>query len=102
MGMWVQSLALFSGLRIRCCCELCCRSQTLLGSYVTMAMVRLVAIVPIRPLAQESPYATGVALEKAERQKKKKVIHTCCGKFGKSRNQEEKSPAILQPVYSLC
>ena len=33
---------------------------------------RLVATAPIRPLAWEPPYAIGVALEKAKRQKKKK------------------------------
>ena len=32
---------------------------------------RLVATAPIQPLAWESPYATGAALEKAKRQKKK-------------------------------
>ena len=33
---------------------------------------RPVAIVPIRPLDWESPYAMGAALEKAKRQRKKK------------------------------
>ena len=33
---------------------------------------RLAATAPIRPLAWEPPYATGAALEKAKRQKKKK------------------------------
>ena len=33
---------------------------------------RLVATAPIRPLAWEPPYATGAALEKAKRQRKKK------------------------------
>ena len=33
---------------------------------------RPVAAAPIRPLVWEPPYATGVALEKAKRQKKKK------------------------------
>ena len=33
---------------------------------------RPVAIAPIRPLLWESPYASGTALEKAKRQKKKK------------------------------
>ena len=32
---------------------------------------RPVAMAPIRPLAWESPYASGVALEKAKRQKMK-------------------------------
>ena len=39
MRMRVRSLALFSGLRISCCCELWCRSQTWLGSHVAMAVV---------------------------------------------------------------
>jgi len=33
---------------------------------------RAVATAPIRPLAWESPYAVGAALEKEKRQKKKK------------------------------
>ena len=33
---------------------------------------RLAATAPIQPLAWESPYATGAALEKAKRQKDKK------------------------------
>ena len=33
--------------------------------------LRPVTIAPIRPLAWEPPYAAGVALEKAKRQKKK-------------------------------
>ena len=37
--MRVQSLALLSGLRIRCCCELWCGSQTWLRSGVAMAVV---------------------------------------------------------------
>ena len=39
MRMQVQSLASLSGLRIRCCCKLWCRSQTQLGPRVAMAVV---------------------------------------------------------------
>ena len=39
MRLRVQSLAWLSGLRIRCCCELGCRSQTQLGSRVAVALV---------------------------------------------------------------
>ena len=39
MRMWVQSLALFSGLRTQCCCELWYRWQTWLGSGVAVAVV---------------------------------------------------------------
>ena len=37
---------------------------------------RLAATAPIRPLAWEPPYATGVALEKTHTQKKKKKKNT--------------------------
>ena len=59
--LWVQSLALLSGLRIQNCHELWCGSQLQLGSRVAVAL---------RPLTWEPPYAAGVALEKAKRQKK--------------------------------
>ena len=39
MRMRVWSLALLSGSKIRGCCELWCRSQTLLGSRIAMAVV---------------------------------------------------------------
>ena len=65
MRLWVQSLALLSGLRIWCCCELWCR--LLLWLWRRPAAVALVG-----PLAREPPYATGVALEKT----KKKVSLT--------------------------
>ena len=57
MRLWVQSLALLSGLRMRHCCELWCRSA---------------ATAPIGPLAWEPSHATGVALEKVKRPKNKK------------------------------
>ena len=54
--MQVQSLALLSGLRIRCCHEPWCRSA---------------AVAPIQPLAWELPYAAGMALKsKTNKQKK--------------------------------
>ena len=39
---------------------------------------RLVATAPIGPLAWESPYATGVAPEKAKRQKNKIKLYSLC------------------------
>ena len=36
----VESLALLSGLKIRCCHELWCRSQTRLGSWVAVALAQ--------------------------------------------------------------
>uniref|UniRef100_A0A4X1UFB8 Uncharacterized protein n=1 Tax=Sus scrofa TaxID=9823 RepID=A0A4X1UFB8_PIG len=35
----IRTLALLSGLRIWCCCELWCRSQTRLGSQVAVAVM---------------------------------------------------------------
>ena len=40
MRMWVESLAPLSGLRTLCCRELCCRSETRLGSGVAVAVVQ--------------------------------------------------------------
>ena len=39
MRLWVQSLFLLIGLRIRCFCELWCRLQMWLGSEVAVAVV---------------------------------------------------------------
>ena len=42
-----------------------------LGPELPWLWCRLVATAPIRPLAWESPYAAGAALEMSKRQKKK-------------------------------
>ena len=68
MRLWVESLALLSGLRIRHCC----------GCGVEPA-----ATAQIRPLAWEPPYAVEVAPEKAKRQKtknknKNKTLYIFC------------------------
>ena len=73
----VQSLALLSGLSIRHCWELWCRSQMRLRSCIAMAVVwlwlwlwlwcRPAAAVPIRPRAWEHPYATHSALKKEKK-----------------------------------
>ena len=63
----VGSLALLSGLRIRCGRELWCGSQTLLGSL----WCRLVATALIRPLVWELPYAMSMALKKQKAKSKK-------------------------------
>ena len=54
---------------VKHCHELWYRSQTQLGSHVAVA---LVATSPIRSLAWEPPYATGVTLKRQKDQKKKK------------------------------
>ena len=65
--MQVRSLALLSGLRIRHCHELWCRSQMQLRSHVA------VAVALIQPLAWEPPCALGVVL-KSKKKKKKKML----------------------------
>ena len=70
MRMWVQSLALLSGLRIQCCYELWCTP---------------VAAVLIHPLAQELPYAAaGVTIKskKTNKQTKKKTDRVPCWPSG--------------------
>ena len=57
MRIQVQSLASLSGLRMQHGHELWCRLQTQLKSGVTVAVARLAALAPIRPLAWEHPYA---------------------------------------------
>ena len=63
-------LALLSGLRIRPCHELCCRSQTWLGSCVSVTVEWLVAAVPIQSLAWELPYAACGDLKKKKANKR--------------------------------
>ena len=64
LRMWVQSLALFSGLRIWRCHKLWHRLQMLLRSSVAMAVAQSGATAQIQPLACELPYATGVAVKR--------------------------------------
>ena len=70
--LWVQSLALLSGLRIQRCLELWCRLHIQLDPELLWLWRRPAATAPIRPLAWEPPYAAGVAQEMAKRQKRKK------------------------------
>jgi len=66
MRMWVWSLALLSGLRIRHCHELQCRSQMQLGSLLLLLWLwyRPAAAALIWLLARELPYAVGKALKR--------------------------------------
>ena len=59
----VRSLASLSGLKIWCCRELCCRSQTQLGSGLLWLWCRPAAVAPIGPLAWKPPRAVGAALK---------------------------------------
>ena len=75
-------LALLSGLRIWRCHELWCKLQMWLGSPLLWLWRWPVATAPIGLLAWESPYATEAALEKANRQKKKKKMSNKCKFLG--------------------
>ena len=55
LGQWVKDL---------CCLELWCRLQMQLASGVAVAVCRLVATDPIRPLAWEPPCAMSMALKR--------------------------------------
>ena len=68
----VRSLASLSVLKIPRCRELWCRSQMQLGSHVAVAVRRLAAVAPIRPLAWEPPHAAGAALKRLKKKKKVK------------------------------
>ena len=75
MRLWVRSLALLSGLRIRCCHEPWYRSQTWGSDPVLLWLwLKPAAVALIRRLAWEPPYASGTALEKTKRQKKKSLF----------------------------
>ena len=62
MRKQIRSLASLSGLRIRCCRELWCTSQTQSDPALLWLRCRPAAIAPIGPLAWERPNAMGVAL----------------------------------------
>ena len=63
MRFRVRPLASPSGLRIQHCCELQCRLQTQFQSGIAVAVCGPAAVVPVRPLAWELPYAAGAALK---------------------------------------
>ena len=67
MRMWVQSLALLSGLRIRRCHKLQRRSQMQLGPALLWLWCRPAAAVLMQPPAWDPPHATGTALKRKEK-----------------------------------
>ena len=107
MRMWVRSLALLSGLRLRRCRELWCRLQTRLGLGPALLWLwcRSVATVPIRPLAWEPPCVVGAALEKAKTNKQTKKKKPKKTKPKTQKKQKEllspstSSPIIESPIF---
>jgi len=79
--MQVPSLALLSGLQIWCCCELWCRPA---------------AAAPIRPLAWELPYATGVALKRKKKKVLKKMSRLAIDQRTRTLNSKRMQFPILQ------
>ena len=66
MRMWVQSLALLSGLRIWCCCGV---GQRCGSDLVLSCHCRPAAAVPIRTLALGTYICLGTALKKSKKKK---------------------------------
>ena len=64
LAQWVKDPALHCGVGCRCSWDL----------VLLWLWCRLVATAPIRRLAWEAPYATGAALEKTDKKKKKVVF----------------------------
>ena len=65
---------------------------------------RLAAVAPIRPLAWEPPYASGVALKRQKTKKKKKKKERKKSVCGVVRQVIvlSSSPPSLPPLYTLC
>ena len=90
----VRSPASLSGLRIRHCCELWCRSQTHLGSQVTVA-VALAAAALIQPLAWELLHTLGVALKRPKK-KVKWVISSSQGEDPTPGETQGRNPDLIR------
>ena len=88
MKLWVQSLALLSGLKIWHCCEL---------------WYRLAATVLIRPLAREPLYAMGAALKRTKDEKTKTKttagLITTESLTANSKDQHQRRDTISQVTW---
>ena len=74
MRLWVRSLVLLSGLRIRLCRELWCKSKSGSDLVLLWLWCSPVATALIGPLAWEPPYAVGTALKRTKGKRKKKKM----------------------------
>ena len=68
----MRSHALFSGLRIQCCCGVGHRCGS--DPALLWLQCRLAAVALIQPLAWELPYTAGVAIKIKKKEKKRKNI----------------------------
>ena len=73
MRLWVQSLALLSGLRIRRCHELWCRLQTLLGSCVAVALAQACGNSSALPPSLGTSICCGSGPSNGKKTKKKSI-----------------------------
>ena len=71
MRMKVRSLALPSGLRIQCCCELWGRSQMLVGSDVAVAVLQASSYSSNSTPCLETSICCGYGPKKTKKKKKK-------------------------------
>ena len=89
--------SILSRLRIQCGCKLRCWSQMGLRSSITVAVAQAVAAAPLRPLVQECPCATGVALKR----KKKKNAGLVPGPKETKAWREEGADSRTRPASWL-
>ena len=89
MGMPVRSLALLSGLRIWCCCELWCGSRTRLRSGVTVTMALASSCSSDSIPSLEISMCCGCGPKKmSERKKERERERKEGGKEGRKRKKE--------------
>ena len=96
MRLQVLSLPLLSGLTIRRCRGLWCRSQTQLDPTLLWLWCRLAATAPIRPLTWEPPYATGAAQRNSNNNNYKKQ------KTKKKKNYNESNSELVLYIFLCC
>ena len=91
----VPSLASLRGLRIRCCWELWCRSQTGLGSRFALSMVTAGSGIPHWP----PPLGTSISRKcTPEKKKKKKTTHTHTHTHTKGTQSVPARPGLCVPA----
>ena len=110
MRMQVWSLALFSGLRIQCYCELWCRWQMQLGSWIAVTVAKASGYSSDSALSLGTSICRGWGPKKTKRPKKRKNLKnasqsSCCGASGSAVSWEHWDagwiPGLTQWVKDL-